>query len=440
MEIEEALQVFENYNIWLVIIGLALLATTVLPRLLSKHPFSMPMVLLALGYGAVALPFGLEAPDPKEHGDYAEHLTELGVIIAIMGVGLKIDRPPSLRGWSGTWRLLGITMVLSIGLAALVGWWVAAFAPATAMLLGAVIAPTDPVLASDVEVGSPGEGSEDEETEETDESGKGEEDELRFSLTSEAGLNDGLAFPFTNMAIAMAMAGAHPENWFGTWLKIHVLYELGVAAIVGLGLGYLLARLLMAMPSKTHLAKAMTGLGALAATLLIYGVTEVAGGYGFIATFLGAVTIRNYHRDHDYQEAMHKVMEKSERILTAGILIALGGAIAGGLLEPLNWMLVLSAVLIIFLVRPVAGILGMIGFKRAPWRERLAISFLGMRGIGSLYYLSYALNEEDFSGVDEIWALVGLVVVISIFVHGVTATPITEKLDEIREKENKQAA
>jgi NhaP-type Na+/H+ or K+/H+ antiporter len=436
MKIEEALELLENYNLWLIIIGLALLVTTVLPRLLSKFPFSMPIVLLSLGYAAVALPLGLEAPDPKEHGDYAEHLTELGVIIAIMGVGLKIDRPPSLKGWSGTWRLLGITMILTIGLSALVGWWVAAFAPATAMLLGAVIAPTDPVLASDVEVGAPGEGSEDEETEDTDNSGQGEEDELRFSLSSEAGINDGLAFPFTNMAIAMAIAGAHPANWIGTWLLINVLFELGVATIVGLGLGYLIARTLMAMPSKTHLAKAMTGLGALAATLLIYGVTEYAGGYGFIATFLGAVTIRNYHRDHEYQEAMHILMEKMERILTAVILIALGGAIAGGLLNALSWPLVISAILIIFVVRPLSGILGMIGFTRAPWRERLAISFLGIRGIGSLYYLSYALNEEDFSGTDEIWALVALVIVISIFVHGITATPITEKLDELREQES----
>lgn len=440
MEIEEALEVLENYNLWLVIIGLAFLATTVLPRLLAQYPFSMPMVLLILGYAAVALPLGLEAPDPQEQGDYAEHLTELGVIIALMGAGLKIDRPPSLKGWNGTWRLLGITMILTIALSALVGWWIAAFAPATAMLLGAVIAPTDPVLASEVQVGSPGEGAEDEETEDTDKTGQGEEDELRFSLTSEAGLNDGLAFPFTNMAIAMAIAGANPENWIGTWLLIDVLYELGVAAIIGLGLGYLLARFILAMPAKTNLAKAMTGLGALAATLLIYGVTEYAGGYGFIATFLGAVTIRNYQRDHHYHEAMHVLIEKSERILTAGILLALGGAIAGGLLEPLNWPLVISAILIIFIVRPVSGILGLIGFKRAPWRERLAISFLGMRGIGSLYYLSYALNEEDFSGADEIWALVALVVVISIFVHGITATPITEKLDELREQENKRAA
>lgn len=436
MEIDDALKVLEDYNLWLIIIGLAFLATTVLPRLLAEYPFSMPIILLILGYVVIALPLGLEAPDPLQQGDYAEHLTELGVIIALMGAGLKIDRRPSLKGWNGTWRLLGITMILTIALAALIGWWIAAFVPATAVLLGAVIAPTDPVLASEVQVGAPGEGSEDEETEDTDETGHGEEDEIRFSLTSEAGLNDGLAFPFTNMAIAMALAGTHPENWFGTWLLIDVLYQLGVAAIIGLGLGYLLARVVMAMPAKTNLAKAMIGLGALSCTLLIYGVTEYAGGYGFLATFIGAVVIRNYDPGHHYHEALHVFTEKSERILTAGILLALGGAIAGGLLEPLNWPLVISAILIIFIVRPISGVLGMIGFNRAPWRERLAISFLGMRGIGSLYYLSYALNEESFSGEKEIWALVALVVVISIFVHGITATPITEKLDQLREQEN----
>lgn len=433
MEIEEALKILEYYNLWLFIIGLGFLGTTVLPRVLADYPVTMPIMLLILGFAAIALPLGLEAPDPLEQGDYAEHLTEIGVIVALMGAGIKIDRPFKFSRWKVTWRLLGITMVLTIALTALVGWWIAAFVPATAMLLGASIAPTDPVLASDVQVGSPGEGKEDEETEDTDHSGQEEEDEVRFGLTSEAGFNDGLAFPFTNMAIAMAIAGAHPANWIGTWFLIDVLYQLGVAAIFGLGLGYMLARFMMAMPAKTSLAKAMTGLGALASTLIIYGATEYAGGYGFIATFIGAVTIRNYHREHEFHEAFHKLIEKAERLLTAVILIALGAAIAGGLLEPLTWELVLCAVLIIFVVRPASGVLGLIGYKHAPWRERLAISFLGMRGIGSLYYLSYALNEEDFSGAEEIWALVALIVVMSIFVHGISSTPITDKLDEMRE-------
>lgn len=434
MEIEEAFKAFDNYDLWLIVIGAAVLATAVLPRLISKYPISMPIVLLILGYAVVALPLGLEAPNPLEHGTIAEHLTELGVIIALMGAGLNIDRKPSLKGWSGTWRLLSITMLLSVAGAALVGWWIAALAPATAMLLGAVLAPTDPVLASEVQVGAPGEGSEGEETEDTDETGHGEEDEVRFSLTSEAGLNDGLAFPFTNMAIAMAVAGAHPGNWIETWLLIDVLYKLGVATVIGFALGYLLAIAIFSMPAKTSLAKSMVGLGALAATLLIYGVTEYLGGYGFIATFLGAVIIRNYKRRHEYHDSLHSLTEKVERLLTALIVISLGAAIAGGLFEPLNWRLVMAAVMIIFLIRPLSGVLGLIGFNKAPWRDRLAISFFGIRGIGSLYYLSFALNEEAFEGAREIWALVGLVIVISIFVHGITGAPVMNKLDELREK------
>lgn len=433
MEIEEALKLFENYNVWLLIIGIAFLATTVLPRLLADYPLAMPIVLLILGYVVIALPLGLKAPDPQENGSYAEHLTELGVIIALMGAGLKIDRRPSLKGWNITWRLLGITMVVTIALSALIGWWIAAFVPATAVLLGAVIAPTDPVLASEVQVGAPTEGAEDNENEKTDETGHGEEDEVRFGLTSEAGLNDGLAFPFTNMAIAMAMVGAHPSNWIESWLLIHVLYELGVAVILGVGLGYLLARIIFSMPTEGALAKAMTGLGALAATLIIYGFTESFGGYGFLATFIGAVVIRQTDRKHPLHKELHAFTEKSERVLTAAILLAFGAAIAGGLLDPLTWTLAGCALLIVFVVRPLAGMIGFIGFKKAPWREKLAISFLGMRGIGSLYYLAYALNKEHFPGADEIWALVGLVIVISIFVHGITATPITEKLDKMRE-------
>lgn len=437
MEIGETLHVFDDYNLWLIIIGLGIMSITILPRVLSSYPFSMPMVLLILGFAVIALPLGLEAPNPKTMGNYTEHLTELGVIVALMGAGLKIDRPPSFRGWNVTWRLLGITMILTIGLSALLGWWILALTPAAALLLGAVIAPTDPVLAAEVQVGAPGAGSENTEVEEKGDSGNKEEDQMRFALTSEAGLNDGFAFPFTNMAIAMTIAGAHPRNWVTNWLLIDVLYQLILAIIVGIVLGYFAAHIFLNRSAKTELAKAMMGIGSLAATLIIYGATEYIGGYGFIAVFAGAVAIRNYQRDHDYHKNLHIFIEKSERLFTAVILIAFGGAIAGGLLEPLTWEIVLCAILIIFIVRPLTGVIGLIGFKQALWRERFAISFMGIRGIGSFYYLAYALNQGDFPEGDDIWALVGLIVVISIFIHGFTATPITKKLDKLREKEGK---
>ncbi len=433
MELNQALHFFEDYNLWLVIIGLAVMATAILPRLLSRFALSMPIVLLILGYAAVALPLGLEAPDPHTDGELTEHITELGVIIALMGAGLKIERKPGFKAWAVTWRLLGITMVITIILATLVGWWLAAFVPATAVLLGAVIAPTDPVLASEVQVAPPVT----EEDGEKDKEEKNKNGEIRFALTSEAGLNDGLAFPFTNMAIAMMVAGAHPGGWFGSWLLGNVLYEIAIGILAGVVLGYLLGRLLLSIPATTELSKAIMGLGALSATLVIYGVTEYIGGYGFIATFIGAVCIRNYERDHHFHKSLHILTEKMERLFTAGIIVALGAAIAGGLLAPLNWQLVLCAILIIFVIRPVAGIVGLAGFKESPWRERLTISFFGIRGVGSLFYLAYALNKEDFPGAEQLWALVALVIVISIFVHGATTTPLMRKLDKYRKAEER---
>ena len=434
MEFSEAFQALESYPLWLFIVGLAVLSTTVLPRVLAKYPFSMSISLLGVGYAAIALPLGLEAPDPLAQGVLAEHLTEIGVIVALMGAGLKIDRIPNVSDWEGAWRLLGITMVLTIAMTALVGWWLAAFAPPTAMLLGACIAPTDPVLASEVEVGSPGQGAEDAVTEDTDETGLGEEDEVRFSLTAEAGLNDGLAFPFTNVAIAMAVAGTAPANWIVPWLVVDVFYKIVVACIVGLLLGYALARGLMAMPATTPLAQSMLGLGALAATLILYGGTEFVDGYGFLATFIGALTIRHYERTHDYHETLHIFSEQAERLLMAGILIAFGGALADGLLEPLTWPLVGVALIIVLVIRPLAGIIGFVGFDRAPWRERLFIATFGIRGIGSLYYLAHAMNEAEFAGAEQLWALVGLVILISVIGHGITAAPLTEKLDALREQ------
>jgi NhaP-type Na+/H+ or K+/H+ antiporter len=391
-------------------------------------------VLLGLGFAAFALPLGLESPHLLEQGKLTERLTELAVIVALMGAGLKLDRPPGWRAWMATWRLLAITMPLTIAAAAVLGWWVAGFVPATAMLLGAVIAPTDPVLATEVQVGAPGEGYEEGEAGEHDLAGA--EVEVRFSLTSEAGLNDGLAFPFTYAAIAMAIAGPAPANWVGSWLLVDVAYKLGVAFVLGLALGRLMARTILSLPAKTELAKAITGMSALAATLIVYGVTEYAGGYGFIAVFVAACAIRNYERDHEYHESLHVFTEQAEMLLTAGIVLALGGAIAGGLLAPLTWPVVLVGLLLVFVVRPAAGAIGLLGLGGATWQEQAAISFFGIRGVGSLYYLSYAINEEHFPGKETLWALVVFVIVLSIIIHGIAGAPVMGVLDRRREWAN----
>ncbi|PGF14713.1 cation transporter [Natrinema sp. CBA1119] len=415
--------VLELYNVGLVVLGIALFGVAVLPRFVADRAVSMPVFFVAFGMLAFGLPIGLPPPDPLEQGTTTEHLTELGVIIALMGVGLKIDRIPGLRAWASTWRLLAITMPLSIAGAALFGRWVGLGIP-TAILLGACIAPTDPVLASEVQVGGPGMGNEEEGLEEA----AGGEDEVRFALTSEAGLNDGLAFPFTNLAIATALVGLVPGNWLGEWLLVDVGYRIVVGVIVGVVLGYLTARLVFATEPDTPVAESVQGLEAVAGTLLLYGATELVGGYGFIAVFVAALMVRHYERSHEYNRSLHEVSEFAEQVMMALIMLFFGGAIVGGLLEPLTLEAIVAAVAIVFVVRPLAGLVGFLGFDRDP-AERATIAFFGIRGIGSFYYLAYGLNHAAFPDSGLLWAVVGAVVLVSIVVHGITATPAVRWLE-----------
>ncbi len=397
------------YDIALVIVGLAVLGTVALPRLLDNRPVSFPIVYVAFGVVVFALPLGLPAADPIEYGTVSERLTELGVIVALIGAGLKIDRPPGLKRWKSTWRLLAITMPLTIGAAVVLGWWAVGLTIPAAMLLGAVIAPTDPVLAADVQVDPPR---------------KGESDEVRFALTSEAGLNDGLAFPFTYVAIATATVGVAPENWIVEWVLIDVFYKIGVGVLVGWLSGHLLAKFVFQYPASTQLARAMGGAEALAATLVSYGIAEIAGGYGFIAVFVGAVAIRGFEREHEYHQQLHDFAEVVERLVMAMLLVLFGGAIATGLFDALTWQGALVALALVLLVRPLAGLIGLAGYPP----ERNAIAFFGIRGIGSFYYLSYGINHAVFTGAETVWAVVGFAVLVSIVLHGITAAPVMTDL------------
>ncbi|QFU83831.1 cation:proton antiporter [Natronorubrum aibiense] len=415
--------VLELTEIGFVVIGIVLFGVAVLPRFVSDRPISLPIFFVSFGLLVFSLPIGLPPPDPLEQGETTERLAELGVIIALMALGLKLDRPPGLRAWASTWRLLVITMPLSIAGVAVLGWSVGLVVP-TALLLGACIAPTDPVLASEVQVEKPGSGTEAQRLP----SAAGREDEVRFALSSEAGLNDGFAFPFTNLAIAIALVGIAPGNWLGEWLLIDVGYRIVVGVLAGIILGRLTAWVIFWASSETQLARSVQGLEAVAGTLAIYGVTELVGGYGFIAVFTAAVTIRSYERSHDYNQSLHEISELAEQTMMGLIMVFFGGAIAGGLLSPLTTNAVIAAVAIVFLVRPIAGIVGLLGFDR-QWRERLPIAFFGVRGIGSFYYLAHGLNEGAFPDAALVWALAGAVVLISIVVHGITATPTVNYLE-----------
>jgi sodium/hydrogen antiporter len=401
------------------VVGIGALLAGILPRVLEHRPLSMPIVFVGLGMLVFGLPTGLPDADPLAHPKLTEHLTELGVIVALMGAGLKIDRPWGRRAWSSTWRLLVVAMPVTIAAMALLGWWWAGFVPATALLLGAALAPTDPVLASDVQVGEP--------TDEED-----SEDEVRFALTSEAGLNDGLAFPFVYAAIAMA--GSAGLGWLGEWAWRDVLLKVTVGVVGGVLVGKLLGRLFFrARKESLRLSRHSEGFLALAATMLAYGVAEVAHGYGFLAVFVAARTIRAAESSHEYHQVLHNFAEQTERLLTVLLLLLFGGAVVSGLLAPLTWPAALVGLVLIFVVRPLSGFLSLRG---APGRrsEHWVIAAFGIRGIGSFYYLSYALTLADFPRADVVWATIGFVVLVSVVLHGVAATPVMRRLDRASER------
>ncbi|WP_127508315.1 cation:proton antiporter [Actinoplanes solisilvae] len=401
------------------VVGVGALLAGILPRVLERRPLSMPIIFVGLGLLVFGLPIGLPAADPLAHPKVTEHLTEVGVIVALMGAGLKIDRPLSRKGWASTWRLLAIAMPVTIAAMTFLGWWWVGLVPATALLLGAALAPTDPVLASDVQVGEP--------TDEED-----SEDEVRFALTSEAGLNDGLAFPFVYAAIAMA--GTAGLGWLGEWAWQDLIYKIVVGVIGGLVVGKLLGKLFFrARMEALRLSRHSEGFLALAATFLAYGVVEVAQGYGFLAVFVAARAIRAAERSHDYHQVLHDFAEQTERLLTVLLLLLFGGAVVGGLLEPLTWPAALAGLVLIFVVRPVSGFLSLRG---APGRraEHWVIAAFGIRGIGSFYYLSYALTQAEFPGADLVWAMIGFVVLVSVVMHGVAATPVMRRLDRANER------
>ena len=409
----------DPYVLTLAFVGAAILGAAVLPMLLAGRPLSFPIIYVALGMAVFALPLRLPSADPLAEGDLVERMTELVVIVSLMGAGLKIDRTVGWASWRTTRRLLVVAMPLTIAGVAVLGWWAAGLAPAAALLLGAVLAPTDPVLAGDVQVGPPG----------------GEaEDEVRFGLTSEAGLNDGLAFPFTNAAIAMASAGsAGVGSWLDGWILDDVLAKLAIGLAVGVAGGRAVGAVLFRLPTTRRIAESTEGFVALATTLLVYGVAELCHGYGFVAVFVAAYVLRNHERDHEYHEVLHASSESIERLVSAALLVLLGGAVVDGALAPLTLRGAALGLAIVLLVRPIAGWLALLR-TTMPQSERWALAFFGIRGIGSVYYLAHALNEAEFTDADQLWAIVAFVILVSVLVHGVSAAPLMKRVDARRER------
>lgn len=433
--------------------GVCLLLGVALPTVLRRYAVSPAMVLLLVGValGFTPLTDGLEVdvtdPDARL---VVEHVTEFTVIVALMGVGLAIDRPLDLlrpaswRRWSPTWRLLGVAMPLCVAAVALLGWGALGLAPATALLLGAVLAPTDPVLASDVQVGGPGSAIPTEITEGVEEvpyasdpTVVSESGEVRFALTSEAGLNDGLAFPFVHAALLVLAGGSLATGaveWVGWYLVGKVVIGVLVGVVVGRGLGLVAFR---GRPASLRLAEQGEPLLAVAALLTAYGAAEVLHGYGFISVFACAMALRAAEHRHELHITMHQVVQRLERLLTLVVLLLLGVAFSSGLLSGLDWRGVLVAVALIMVVRPASAWFALTVLPRRQPRAggleargRGVVAFTGIRGVGSLFYIAWATNHAEFADAGWVWSTVAFTIGLSVLVHGVTSTPLMQRLQE----------
>ncbi len=420
-----------TYLISLTIIGIASLAMAWMPSLTDKTKISYAIIYVVIGGLLYFFIPALPAPDPLEHEDFTLHLTELVVIVSIMGTGLKIDEPFSRRSWIAPFRLVTITMVLSIAAVAWVTWYFFDLNPATAILLGAVLAPTDPVLASDVQVGPPLEN---------------DKDNTKFTLTAEAGMNDGMAFPFTWLALALVATTATTsiQERIISWVWMDLFYRLAAGLFIGYLMGKLLSYLVIYLPEKKNFVVIRDGFVGIAATLMVYGITEMIHGYGFIAVFVTAITLRNSEMGHSYHKKLHSFTDQIERILVAIVLLLLGGAVVSGILKPLTLNWALFGLAFIFIIRPVTAMASMIGVPYHK-KEKLAISFFGIRGMGSFFYLAFALSQVNLANDEELWAIVSFIVLASIFIHGISATTVIKSLsgkythiEEIIEKEEKE--
>ena len=398
---------------------------------------------LYLGIGCLIGPWGLDLIRLTIGANTSgfERLTEMAVVLSLFVGGLRLRLAPEHSKWRVAYLLASVAMILTIGGIAVVGWGLFNLSPVTALLVGAMLAPTDPVLAGSVTVGH-----------------SQDQDRLRFALSGEAGLNDGLAFPFVYLALALAVtpAGAH---WIGSWALIHVVWGIPAGLLIGYVLGRVIGVAAIAIRTRHRNTAAPMDFLALALIALSYAVAQSVHALGFLAVFAAGVGLRGSERrtveetphpsmqgkpaeQHPPAEALVstgalKEHELAQPAVAAGVLVAevfTFGDIIERLLEVLLVVLVgvslatyLSVrgvalgLLVLLVIRPLSVYLSTVG-SHISRLQRALISWFGIRGIGSLYYLAYATARVPGElRTANLGSLVLSTVAVSVVVHGITA-------------------
>jgi NhaP-type Na+/H+ or K+/H+ antiporter len=427
--------------VWFLIIGLLLVAMALGGSVLKRLPLSTSLLYLAVGFAVGRL--GLGHLPPLEHSALLERLTEVAVIVSLFNTGLKLRLPLKDREWRVALRLAVVAMVLTVGLVALVGVGALGLPLGAAVLLGAVLSPTDPVLASDVQV-----------------SHAHDQDRLRFGLTGEAGLNDGTAFPF--VMLGLGLLGLHEVGaGFWRWLAVDVLWATAAGLGVGALLGDQVGRLVLYLRRKHREAVGLDELLALGLIALSYGAALLVKGYGFLAVFAAGLALRRIERQHTGERPAREVEEAArgkdtleaathpehapaymanavlgfnealERIAEVAMVILLGLLLASRTPAPeVVWL----APVLFLVLRPLSVGVALVG-SRANGHQRVLMSWFGARGIGSLYYLFYAIQHGvERALADRLLSLVLGVVAVSIVVHGISVTPLMARYERRSER------
>jgi NhaP-type Na+/H+ or K+/H+ antiporter len=405
---------------WLLLIGALLIWVSLSKSWLTRFLLSTAMFYLAVGYGLGPAGWAILAPDPLVYTLTLERVAEVAVLISLFSIGLKLSIPLKDRRWRLPICLALISMTITVLLTAVIGVAVLGLSLGAAVLLGAILAPTDPVLASRVQV-----------------QGTDDRDRLRFSLTGEGGLNDGAAFPFA--MLGLGLLGLHDLGTLGwRWLAIDVLWALigglAIGAITGTAIGKLVTFL-------RHRYRADVGLDeflALGLIALAYAFAVLSHTNGFLAVFAAALALQRMERrdntatlSPDEEVALpsrwvHEgsgagFIEQMERIAEMIVVLLVGAMLWYSQLHAKAiWL-----VLLLFLVaRPLSVWFGILGAKVSK-DQRLLISWFGIRGLGSIYYLMYAVNRGvPDTMAEELISLTLTVVTVSIVVHGISVTPL----------------
>lgn len=397
-------------------LGLAISLMAFLPIYTKKIKITYIVPLLILGALLYLIGTPLPWPDPLWDLKIGKIVSEVIVIISLMTAGLKIGVNYTKNDWKKPLSLLFITMPLFMGIIYIIAHYAIGINAPLALLLAAVLAPTDPVLASEIQL---------KEHRNSANKNKG----FRYILTAEAGLNDGLAFPLVFLAIVWSKAGSFESVDWIHYFSFYVFYKIVIGLLVGSAIGYVVSKIIYTHNINQQ-STIIKGFLALSLTFFSYGLAEIFHSYGFLSVFATGIFLRIRKPQESAKTSDYKILnyiEETEKFLVALWVIFFGGALLSGILSYTNWQGILIALLTVLIIRPLTGYLGVIHLKE-PKVKKWIISFLGVKGIGSFFYLSYAIENGDFSDYKQLFGMVSYVVLFSIIIHGLTSIHLIDLL------------